>query len=109
MSREAGTTIPEYTAVRHILSSPAIAARCAPYIGDEDFDWVGLSAAAQAMSGGEQLLVRIAQDLWEANGKVGVSELPRRLDPTNFGRVLDALALCRGTLVGEHERLRDVA
>lgn len=87
---------PEYAAVRHILTSPSIAARFAPHIGADDFDWPALLAAAETMSGGEQLLVRIAYDLWEANGSVGVWELPQRLDPGNFRRVLAALAISRG-------------
>src|SRR5436309_13630320 len=87
---------PEHAAVRHILTSPRLAARCARHIRDNDFDWAGLLAEAETMSGGEQLLVRIAHDLWEALGDVGVWELPRRLDRANFERVLDALELCRG-------------
>jgi hypothetical protein len=105
------TTVPEYAAVRHILSSPAIAARCAPHVGTDDFDWPALGVvAAETMSGGEQVLVRIARDLWEAEGLVGIWELPRRLDAANFRRVLDALALCRGAAAaGEVNLLRDVA
>jgi hypothetical protein len=87
---------PDYDAVRHILTSPSIAARSAQYIGADDFDWAGLLAEAATMSGGAQVLVRVAYDLWEAEGVVGVWELPRRLDPANFRRVLEALELCRG-------------
>jgi hypothetical protein len=87
---------PEYAAVRHILISPAIAARCSPHIRDDDFDWPGLIAAAETMSSGEQLLVRLAFDLWDANVTVGISEVPRRLDRANFARVVDALAIFRG-------------
>jgi hypothetical protein len=89
---------PEHAGVRHILTSPRLAARCTPYIGDHDFDWSSLLAEAETMSGGERLLVRIAHDLWEANGDVGLWELPRRLDRANFERVLDALEVCRGDL-----------
>src|SRR3989442_3181170 len=88
--------IPEYAAVRHILESPTVGARSAPYIRDEDFDWPGLLAETETMSGGAQVLVRIAYDLWEAEGVVGIWELPRRLDSANFALVLEALALCRG-------------
>jgi hypothetical protein len=42
--------------------------------------------------------VRIAFDLWEAKGLVGIWELPRCLDRESFRRVLDALAICRGEL-----------
>jgi hypothetical protein len=101
---------PEYAAVRHILTSSPIAARSAPHIGVDDFDWPALLAEADTMSGGEQLLVRIGYDLWEAKGGVGIWELPRRLDPGNFRRVLAALAICRGDLVtGGPEVLRNAA
>jgi hypothetical protein len=89
---------PEHAAARHILSSPSIAARCAPYIGEDGFDWPRLLVQTETMSGGEQLLVRIAFDLWEAKGLVGIWELPRCLDRESFRRVLDALAICRGEL-----------
>jgi hypothetical protein len=88
--------IPEYAAVRHILDSPTVGARSAAYIGHDGFDWPGLLAESETMSGGAQVLIRIAYDLWEAEGVVGVWELPRRLDRANFERVLEALALCRG-------------
>jgi ABC-type iron transport system FetAB ATPase subunit len=97
MSRQAR----DYSAVRHILTSPPIAARTAPYIADDDFDWQGLIAEAQSMSGGEQVLVRTAYDLWEANGVVGVREIARALDRHNFKRVIEALVICRGDGPGE--------
>jgi hypothetical protein len=89
------TMPPEYAAVRHILASPPIASRTAPYIGDDDFDWAGLLGEASTMSGGQAVLVRIAYDLWVADGVVGIWELPRRLDRASFERVIQALALCR--------------
>ncbi len=89
---------PEHAAVRHILSSPSIAARCAPHVGEDDVDWPAVLAAAETMSGGEQVLVGVALDLWESEGVVGVWELPERLDRGNFQRVLEALGLCRGEL-----------
>jgi|SRR5437899_9503639 len=101
---------PEYAAVRHILTSPPLAARCAPHIGGDDFGWNGLFAEAETMSGGEHLLVRIAYDLWHAQGVVGIWELPRRLDRRSFERVLEALELSRGNLiVGGLEMLPDAA
>jgi len=90
---------PEYAAVRHILTSPTIAARCRPHISEADFDWPALLAEAETMSGGEQLLVRIARSLWEADGVVGVWELPRQLGPGNFDRVLAALTIYRGDVM----------
>jgi hypothetical protein len=89
---------PEYAAVRHILSSPSVLARCRPHIGAEDFDWAAILTEAETMSRGEQLLVRIASDLWEATSSVAVWELTRLLDRTNFPRVIAALEMCRGEL-----------
>jgi hypothetical protein len=89
-------TSPEYAAVRHILTAPSLAARCAPHINDDDFAWDALLAAAATMSGGEATLVRVAFDLWEAEGVVGIWELPKQLDARNFERVLEALQLYRG-------------
>jgi len=89
---------PDYAAVRHILTSPSIAARTGRYVCDDDFDWPGLMREAEAMSMGEGVLVRIAYDLWEANGVVGVWELARRLDGRAFQRVVDAMYISRGEL-----------
>ncbi len=56
-------------------------------------DWASLLAEAQTMSGGEAVLVRVAYDLAEARGVVGIWEIPRRLGPANFARVLEAMRL----------------
>ena len=90
------TNRPEHAAVRHILSAPSIAARTAPYIRDEDFDFAGLDAERVTMSGGEALLVRIATELWFAEKVTGLWELPDRLDAASFRRVVEGLALARG-------------
>ena len=74
----------EYEAVRHILTSTALEARTAPYIEAGDYDWAGLLSEAETMSGGEQALVRIAHDLWNAGPLAGVWEIPKRLDSGNF-------------------------
>ena len=91
----------EYTAVRHILSSPAIAGRSLPYVGNDDFDWSGLLAEAELMSSGERTLVLVAHDLWDAGETVAVAELPRRLDGRNLERVLDALRIFHGAPLRE--------
>ena len=88
---------PEYASVRHILTAPHLERRTTPYIGEAEFDFIGLYSEAETMSGGEELLVRIAGDLWNANRDVGLWELVRRLDRTNFERVLEALQLARGS------------
>lgn len=87
----------ECDAIRHLLTEPRIAARTATYIGDNGFDFGGLSQAADTLSGGEQLLVRIAEELWSAERRVGFRELVRRLDVANFERVLETLCIARGT------------
>jgi hypothetical protein len=88
---------PERAAVLHLLAAPALRPRTAAYLSGGDFDWPGLLTEAETMSGGEALLVRIAHELWEARKDVGLWEIPRRLDPQGFARVLEALRLCRGT------------
>jgi hypothetical protein len=88
----------DFAAVRHILGSPSIAGRTDHYVGADDFDWPGLLREAETMSTGEGVLVRIAYDLWEANGVVSVWELARRLDGRAFERVVDALYISRGDL-----------
>jgi hypothetical protein len=82
--------------VRHILTSPSVEARSGRYIGEDDFDWTGLLAEAESMSGGERALIRIAHDLWEAQGIASVWEIPRRLDRRHFERVIDDLYIYRG-------------
>lgn len=111
MNQSATTTMePEYAAVRHILASPSIAARCNPHVGAVDFDWPALLREAETMSGGERLLVRIAYDLWEADGVVGIWELPRQLGRGNFERVLDALLVYRSDVASvRREALLDAA
>jgi len=87
---------PDYAAVRHILSSPAIAGRTAPHIREDGFDWYPLLLEAETMSTGERLLVRIAYDLWHTDGEVALWEVPGRLGPSGFRRVLQALEVSRG-------------
>jgi hypothetical protein len=88
--------MPDHLAVRHILASPSIAERAKPFVGADEVEWHPLLMEAETMSSGESLLVRIAYDLWHAEGDVAVWELPRRLDRTSFRRVMEALELSRG-------------
>jgi len=85
----------EYEAVRHLLTAPRIAGRTAPFIGEDDFDFPGLESEAATMSGGEEILVRVAEELWLAEKRVGLWELVRRLDHESFVRVLEALRIGR--------------
>jgi hypothetical protein len=95
----------EYDAVRHVLTEPRIAARTAPHIAADDFDFPGLTAEAETMSAGEGLLIRIAQELWLAERRAGLWEIARRLDRRNFERVLAALRIARGDAGGIESRL----
>ena len=99
--------MPDHLAVRHILTSPRIADRATPFIGEDGVDWYPLLVEAETMSSGESLLVRIAYDLWHAERRRRLCrELPRRLDRASFGRVVEALELSRGELsVDEVEAL----
>ena len=90
---------PEAAAVRHILTSPSIADRCAPYVTVDAVDWYGIFDEAEAMSSGEQLLVRVASDLETREGTVALWELSERLARPTFERVLEALELARGGVV----------
>ena len=90
-----------YGAARHILESPGIAARTRPYMQDGDFDWFGLLAATETMSGGERLLVDTAHDLWEGRVEVDVWEISKRLGPSNFERVVLAMRISRGEALPE--------
>lgn len=100
---------PDHAAVRHILTSPSIAARTARYFGHDDFDWNGLLMEAHTMSMGEGVLVRIAYDLWEANGVVASWELARRLDRRALERVVEAFYIARGELGPGTEALHAAA
>jgi hypothetical protein len=91
----------EYDAVRFILDAPGIAHRTQPYMGNDDFDFTGLAREAETMSGGEALLIRIAHELWQADKQIGLWEIVRRTDRTNFQRILTALAIARGLIAVE--------
>jgi hypothetical protein len=84
-------------AVRHILTTPSIADRTATHLGGaEGPDWPALLRAAEEMSAGQGLLVRVAHDLGEGTSLAAVWELPERLGTTGFARVVEALAMYRG-------------
>jgi hypothetical protein len=87
------TPSPGQRAAQLILESPSIAARTRPHVHAGEVDWASLLAEAETMSGGEAVLVRVAYDLAEARGVVGIWEIPRRLGPANFARVLEAIRL----------------
>lgn len=88
---------PDRAAVRHLLSTPHLARRTAPFLRGDDVDWDGLAAEAPTLSGGEGLLVALARDLWYGTRTVGAPDLVRRLDERSFRRVVQALLLARST------------
>jgi hypothetical protein len=88
---------PQLAAVRHILTTPSIASRTAAHLdGPEGPDWPALLDEAAAMSYGQGLLVRVAHDLGEGTALAPVWELPERLGPSGFARVVEAMAMYRG-------------
>jgi hypothetical protein len=89
------STSAEHAAVSHILAAPLIVGRTARHIRSDDFDWDALRQETETMSDGEALLVRIADELWNAERKAGLWEVVRRLDDANFERVVGALRLHR--------------
>jgi hypothetical protein len=86
----------ELAAVLHVLSTPPVWRRAEPYVGTEEIDWAGLRAESETMSGGEQVLVRVAEELWHAEKRTGLWDLTRRLDARSFERVVEALRIARG-------------
>jgi hypothetical protein len=86
---------PVYAAVHHILTAPVLAGRCAPYLHASDVDWDGLLAQTHAMSSAQVTLVRVAHDLWDGRHQVSLWELPTRLGPSSFDRVIQAMHLYR--------------
>jgi hypothetical protein len=87
----------EYVAAVHVLTAPILAARTPGYITPDGIRFDRLLEASRSWSHGEQLLVDVALDLWNGDGKSTPMDLIRSLDDGNFDRVLEAIALRRGT------------
>lgn len=96
-------------AAQLILESPTIASRTRPHVRNGQIDWLALLAETQTMSGGERVLVRVAHDLAEAGGLAGIWEVPYRLGPGSFERVIAALRIARGRAASESEGRADAA
>lgn len=54
-----------------------------------------LRAQAAGFSSGEQLLIRVALDVWSGSGNAKIWQLIETLDPDNMCNVLEALAKLR--------------
>ena len=91
-----GSTAAARDAVHYLLTSPSLGGRLGPMLVCDGVDWPAVLAEAEAMSGGQRLLLYAAYDLWAAEGVVGISELARGLDRSSFERLVGALQLYRG-------------
>lgn len=52
-----------------------------------------LMKEARALSSGENVLVRVALNLWNQSGSVGLHEIVERLDETNFENTIAAMRI----------------
>jgi hypothetical protein len=88
---------PELAATLHLLGTPVIARRTAPFVDVErrSIRWDALLERAAAWSHGENLLVRAALDMWNGDAKTPLGELYLTLDEDNLRRVMEALAIRR--------------
>lgn len=90
----------EVEATLHVLSSPLLPDDVVARYFDRErrfFDAEGM-LADRAWSSGEAALIRAAAEIWGGTGMLG--ELVGRLDDEPYRRVLEALALRRGILLG---------
>src|SRR4051794_21250049 len=83
--------LPRNEAARHVLASPSIAARTAPYIGDGRIDWHGILAETATMSGGERFLVDLARRLSSGKTLPSAYEVSGQLDVRNARHVAEVL------------------
>jgi hypothetical protein len=60
------------------------------------FQAIEMRRHAAGMSSGEQLLLRVALDVWGGSGNAKIWQLIETLDSGNLANVLKALALLRG-------------
>lgn len=89
----------EWASVLHVLTSPALLRIGAIHhvdFGLETIDVVRLLELAETGSGGEQVLLRAACDLFNSSGELRLCELIGRLDDVNLRCVLEAIELHRG-------------
>ena len=65
-----GSTAAARDAVHYLLTSPSLGGRLGPMLVCDGVDWPAVLAEAEAMSGGQRLLLYAAYDLWAAEGVV---------------------------------------
>lgn len=84
-----------YAAAAHVLRAPTLSWIMEGNLDDEQerINWTGIMAPFSALSGGEQALVNIAQDLWRDTGEVQI--VWRNLDDACWERVAEALLALR--------------
>ena len=104
-----GSTAAARDAVHYLLTSPSLGGRLGPMLVCDGVDWPAVLAEAEAMSGGQRLLLYAAYDLWAGEGVKGISELARGLDRSSFERLVGALQLYRGDDGAGLPALRDAA
>ena len=91
----------EVEATLHVLSSPLLPQDVVARYFDRDrryFDANGL-LEHRDWSSSEQALIRGAADIWGGTGTIG--ELIGRVDDEEYRRIVEALALRRGILLGD--------
>lgn len=89
----------KFAAAVYVLLEPTlIRERTAAYIDfeREEIDFQGLVAISGAWSGGERLLLQVAQDMWTGNADCSLGECIRTLDDGNIRVLINALSIRRG-------------
>lgn len=97
------TLTPDHAAALHILESPLLAVRAAPYIDGDEIDWEEIYRDLWATgSHAEQLLIDAAYDLFGGVSlrRVSLREAVTTLDHENFGIFCEAVLALRSLLRG---------
>jgi hypothetical protein len=97
------TTTPDRVAALHLLESPLLAARTAPYIDGDDIDWTDIYNNVWAVaSHSEQVLIDTAFDLFGGMPlrRVSPREAVTVLDSENFNIFCEAILGLRRLLAG---------
>jgi hypothetical protein len=93
----------EDVATAHVLEAPLLPQEVISRYWDKDarnFDWQGL-LNYRSWSSSEEALIRAAVGIWNGSGDCTLGMLITRLKDDDYRRVLEAMALRRGILMGE--------